>query len=49
MNCRDITIYLDERWCKTLEAHNGLPMESLLTGGRTHPRTPQGSAGADYT
>lgn len=32
MNCRDITIYLDERWCKTLEAHNGLPMESLLTG-----------------
>lgn len=32
MNSRDITIYLDERWCKALEAHTGLTMESLLSG-----------------
>jgi hypothetical protein len=32
MNCRDITVYLDERWCEALEAHTGLTMESLMTG-----------------
>ncbi len=32
MNSRDITVYLDERWCATLEAHTGLTMESLMIG-----------------
>lgn len=31
MNSRDITIYLDERWCGALEAHTGKAMEELLT------------------
>ena len=32
MNSRDITVYLDERWCAALEAHTGLTMESLMIG-----------------
>lgn len=32
MNSRDITVFLDERWCNALEAYTGLTMESLLTG-----------------
>lgn len=31
MNSRDITVYLDERWCNALEAHTGKTMEYLLT------------------
>lgn len=30
MNSRDITVYLDERWCDALEAHTGKSMETLL-------------------
>lgn len=30
MNSRDITVYLDERWCNALEAHTGKTMETLL-------------------
>ena len=32
MNSRDITVYLDTRWCDALETHTGLTMEDLLTG-----------------
>lgn len=32
MNSRDITVYLDDRWCKALETHTDPTMESLLTG-----------------
>ena len=31
MNSRDITVYLDERWCSALETHTGKAMEKLLT------------------
>lgn len=31
MNSRDITVYLDERWCDALETHTGKTMEELLT------------------
>jgi len=30
MNSRDITVYLDERWCDSLETHTGKTMEILL-------------------
>ena len=30
MNSRDITVYLDERWCNSLETHTGETMERLL-------------------
>lgn len=30
MNCRDITFYLDERWCNALETRTGKTMEALL-------------------
>lgn len=31
MNCRDITVYLDERWCAALETQSGKTVETLLT------------------
>lgn len=30
MSSRDITVYLDERWCSALETHTGKTMEALL-------------------
>lgn len=33
MNCRDIIVYLDKRWCDVLEAHTGKAMESLRLNG----------------
>lgn len=30
MSSRDITVYLDERWCSALETHTGKAMETLL-------------------
>lgn len=31
MNSRDITVYLEKRWCDALETHTGKTMEELLT------------------
>ena len=30
MNSRDITLYLDERWCNALETRTGKTVEALL-------------------
>lgn len=31
MNSRDITVYLDKRWCAALEAQSGKTVKTLLT------------------